>query len=114
MVQNRPIRRRLGLALATSGAFALLVAACSPGVADSDAACDAAFAQAMAIDPASDTVDGFDGAIAGCSSLETWVAAARRFPDTTAGQDPVAFAATRCTASSDLAGSAVCIGLPAQ
>ncbi len=98
---------------AVGGALAILLSGCAAtGVADNGAACDAAFAEAMAIDPASDTDSAFDGAIASCSSLEAWVAAASRFPDTTAGQDPTAFALTRCGTSLELAGSPVCVGLP--
>ncbi len=114
MAAHRPTRRPLWHALISACLCSLVLTACSSGAADGDAACDAAFAAALAIEPSSDTVHPFDGAIERCSSLEAWVAAAKRFPDTTAGQDPVAFAATRCAASSDLAGSEVCVGLPGQ
>jgi hypothetical protein len=107
--------RLTSLLVAVAGAtLAISLSACASGVADRDAACDDAYAQAMAVDPASDTVTAVDGAIASCSSLEAWVAAARRFPDTSAGQDPVAYAVTRCTASAGLANSLVCVGLPGE
>jgi hypothetical protein len=105
-------RGALLLAAIAGAVLAIVLAACATSVADRDAACDNAYAEAMAVDPASDTVDVADGAIATCSSLEAWVAAARRFPDTTAGQDPVAFAASRCAAAPGIAGSPVCLGVP--
>lgn len=109
--------RKMSLPVAVlGGAFAVFLSAtllsgCTTQVASGEAECNQAFAQAIAIDPASDTVDG---AIASCSSLEAWVAAARRYPDTTAGQDPVAYAATRCAATPEIAGSPVCVALPGQ
>lgn len=87
------------------------VAACGARSTDPQAACDQAMAQAMAIDPHSDTVQAVDGAIAGCSSLESWVAAAKRYPDAFGGQDPVTVARDRCSRSSALAGAAVCASL---
>jgi hypothetical protein len=65
----------------------------------------------MAIDPGSDTVSAVDGAIAGCASLEAWVAAAGRDPAAFGGQDPTALATARCSASADLANAAVCTDL---
>ena len=107
--------RRISLRLAViGGALAILLSGCRTGAADGGAACDDAFAEAIAVDPASDTASAFDGAIASCSSLEAWVAAASRYPDTTAGQDPVAFAVTRCTVVRGIAASRVCSGLPGE
>jgi hypothetical protein len=100
--------------LAVAIAASLVVSACSAAAADPAASCDAAVAQAVAIDPGSDTIDAFDGAIAGCPSLEAWVSAAKQYPDTSVGQDPVSYAATRCRASGGLAGSAVCARLAGQ
>jgi hypothetical protein len=111
IAMTRPVFLRATIVV---GLLAILVSACAPDVADLDAACDDAYAQAMAIDPASDTVDAVDGAIASCSSLGAWVAAANRYPDTTAGQDPVAYAATRCSASPEIAATPVCVGLPSE
>jgi hypothetical protein len=96
------------------GALAILLSGCASDVAVRGTACDEAFAEAMAIDPASNSASALDSAIASCSSLEAWVVAASRYPDTTAGQDPVAYAVTRCTASPGIAGSEVCVGLPGQ
>ncbi|MEA2623740.1 MAG: hypothetical protein QOH61_2650 [Chloroflexota bacterium] len=98
---------------------ALLLSGCANQVAggavgEGEAACNQAFAQAIAVDPASDTVGGLDGTIASCSSLEAWVAAAQRYPDTTAGQDPVAYAGTRCAATPGIASSPVCVAVPVQ
>ena len=106
--------RRTPPAAVAAVMLAILFAGCATGEANDGAGCDDALAQATAIDPASDTVSALDGAIASCPSLETWVAAASRYPDTTAGQDPVAYALTRCTASRDLADTPVCLGLPGQ
>jgi hypothetical protein len=86
-------------------------AASAGAQADPQAACDQAFAQAMAIDPRSDTVHAVDGAIAGCGSLETWVNAAQRYPDLFGGQDPQTLASERCGASGALADSTVCAQL---
>ena len=107
--------RRIPLRLAVvGGALAMLLSGCATQAADRGAGCDDAFAVAMAVDPASDTGSALDGAIASCPSLEAWAAAASRYPDTTAGQDPVAFAVTRCTVSRGIAGSRVCQGLPGE
>jgi ABC-type uncharacterized transport system substrate-binding protein len=77
--------------------------------ADADqATCDQAFAQAIALDPDSDTVSTIDGAIASCQSLEAWVQAADQQPDVLGGQDPATLASERCAASHDLAGTPVC------
>lgn len=100
------------LMLAVVGSF---VTACGSATADQQSAdgqsaCDQAVAQAIAIDPGSDTVGGVDGAIAGCPSLEAWVAAAQRFPDAIDGQDPTALANERC-GSVQLANTPVCIDL---
>jgi hypothetical protein len=78
--------------------------------ADEQSACDQAFAQAIAIDPAADTVGALDGSIAQCASLEVWVAAAARFPDTFDSQDPTAVADARC-ASEQLENTPVCMDL---
>jgi F0F1-type ATP synthase membrane subunit c/vacuolar-type H+-ATPase subunit K len=96
------------------GALAILLTGCASDSGVGESACDQAFAQAMAVDPASDTASSFDGAIASCPSLEAWVAAASRYPDTTAGQDPVAYAVTRCTSTPGIADSLVCVGLPGE
>ncbi|MEA2577108.1 MAG: hypothetical protein QOD78_696 [Chloroflexota bacterium] len=72
--------------------------------------CDQAVAQAMAIDPGSDTVAGVGGAIAGCPSLEAWVAAAERYPDAFDGQDPTTLANELC-GSEELANTPFCIDL---
>jgi hypothetical protein len=89
----------------------VLVTACGSATADRQSACDQAFAQAMAIDPGSDTVNAVDGAIAGCQSLEAWVVAAKRFPDAFGGQDPATVASQRCAANAQLANAAVCTDL---
>ena len=52
------------------GVFGGVLMGCASVTADRGAACDQAVAQAMAIDPGSDTVSAVDGAIAGCASLE--------------------------------------------
>jgi len=96
------------LLLALLGSF---VTACGSATADRQTACDQAFAQAMAIDPVADTVTSVDGAIAGCQSLEAWVAAAERYPDAFGGQDPVVVASERCDTSAELANTAVCTEL---
>lgn len=93
------------------GVLVILVAGCGTGSSDAQAACDQAFAQAMAIDPHSDTVRAVDGAIAGCASLESWVAAAKKYPDALGGQDPVTVARDRCSKSGVLASAAVCTSL---
>ncbi|HET9756076.1 MAG TPA: hypothetical protein VFP66_06215 [Candidatus Limnocylindrales bacterium] len=98
---------------------ASLISACGTGSAgvgsaDTGSTCDEAFAQAMAIDPGSDTVQQVDGTFAGCSSLESWVAAAQRFPDAFGGQDPGTIAAERCAASPALASTPVCMELSAS
>lgn len=93
------------------GVLVILLAGCGTGSSDPQSACDRAIAQAMAIDPHSDTVHAVDGAIAGCSSLESWVAAAKRYPDARGGQDAVAVARDRCSKSAVLAGAAVCRSL---
>lgn len=94
-----------------AGVLVILIAGCGTGSSDPQAACDRAFAQAMAIDPHSDTVRAVDGTIAGCPSLESWVAAAKRYPDALGGQDPITVARGRCASSGALAGGAVCAGL---
>jgi hypothetical protein len=88
-----------------------LVSACGTGYTDPQSACDAAVAQAVAIDPNSDTVEPVDGAIAGCRSLEAWVAAAEQYPDAFGGKDPAELARERCAASAQLAAAPVCAGL---
>ncbi len=88
----------------------IVASACTTATADRQTACDRAVAQAMGIDPASDTVDDVDSAIATCPSLETWVAAAQRYPDTVDGQDPTAIANERC-GSLQLANTPVCVEL---
>jgi hypothetical protein len=113
------IGRTITTTLVVLAALAILVSACGTGSADVGSAhvgsaCDEAFAQAMAIEPGSDTVQSFDGAIAGCSSLESWVSAAQRFPDAFGGQDPQAVAQERCAASPDLADTPVCAELNAS
>jgi hypothetical protein len=112
-LEHRLMPRPTSLLVAIVGAaLTILLSACATGVADRDAACDTAYAQALAVDPGSDTVSAVDGAIASCSSLAAWVAAASRYPDTTAGQDPASYAATRCATSPGLAASVVCTSLP--
>jgi hypothetical protein len=93
------------------GILASVITACGSATADSQSACDQAIAQAVAIDPASDTVSSVDGSIAGCPSLEAWVAAAERYPDAFGGQDAAAVADERCTTNAALANTAVCIDL---
>ena len=96
------------------GILGALVTACATATIDGttrtaeDSACDQAFAQAIAIDPDSDTVSDIDGAIASCPSVEAWVSAAEQNPDALGGQDPAALAAERCAASSEIAGTPVC------
>ena len=85
--------------------------ACGSGYPDPQSACDQAVAQAMAIDPGSDTVHAIDGAIAGCSSLEAWVAAARQYPDAFGSRRPVDVAGDRCAASNELTDASVCADL---
>jgi hypothetical protein len=106
--------RSITTTLLLLGVFVLLgglVIACGSAVTDEQAACDRAFAQAEGIDPASDTVSDIDGTIAGCQSLEAWVAAAQRHPAALAGQDPATVAAGRCATSAGLANAQVCIDL---
>lgn len=88
----------------------IVASACTTATADRQSACDRAFAQAMAIDPASDTVNNVDGAIATCPSVEAWVDAAQRYPDAIDGQDPTAIANERC-GSQQLATTPVCVEL---
>jgi len=71
-------------------------------------ACDQAYAQAMAIDPASVALDQ---ALVTCPSLEAWVAAAQRDPDTQGDMDPVAIARDRCEVSEVLTTAAICAEL---
>jgi hypothetical protein len=104
------MRTRLATVLLL-GLLASLITACGSATADSQSACDQAIAQAVAIDPASDTVSSVDGSIAGCPSLEAWVAAAERNPDAFGGQDPAAVASERCATNAELANTAVCIDL---
>jgi hypothetical protein len=98
----------------------ILLSGCTTDVADSatpadpGAGCDYAFAQAIAIAPDSDTVDPVDGAVASCPSLEAWVKAATRYPDSIAGQDPLAYARSSCAASAQLARTPVCLELAQQ
>ena len=92
-----------------------VVTACGSATGDSQSAagqsaCDQAVAQAMAIDPGSDTVAAVGGAIAGCPSLEAWVAAAERYPDAFDGQDPATLANELC-GSVELANTPFCIDL---
>jgi hypothetical protein len=106
--------RSIAPTLLLLGVLALLgslVTACGSAATDQQGACDRAFAQAEAIDPASDTVSDIDGTIAGCQSLEAWVAAAQRHPAALAGQDPATVAGQRCATSADLANAPVCIDL---
>ena len=102
------ILRTIATSVMALGLLAGLVAACASGQPDAASACDAALAQAMAIDPASDTVQVADGGIAQCPSLEAWVAAAQRYPDAFGGQDPASLARERCGASAELATTPVC------
>lgn len=113
------IRTTVATTVMVPAAITSLVSACgtgSTGVGSAGAGltCDEAFAQAMAIDPGSDTVQQVDGTFAGCSSLESWVAAAQRFPDAFGGQDPATIAAERCAASPELASTPVCMELRAS
>jgi hypothetical protein len=71
------ILRTIATSVIALGLLTCLVAACASGQPDAASACVSASAQAMAIDPASDTVQVADGGIAGCPSLEAWVAAAQ-------------------------------------
>ena len=103
--------RKVARSALVVGVLGILASGCGTGSPDPQSACDRAIAQAMAIDPHSDTVRAVDGAIAGCSSLESWVAAAKRYPDAFGGQDPVTVARDRCSTSSALAGAAVCTSL---
>jgi hypothetical protein len=96
------------LLLAALGSF---VTACGNATADQQSRCDQAFAQAMAIDPGSDTVSDVDGSITGCQSLEGWVAAAKQYPDAFGGRDPAAVASERCAASPELQNTPVCVAL---
>jgi hypothetical protein len=93
------------------GLLGSVATGCGSATADRQAACDQAFAQAIAIDPGSDSVDAVDGAIAGCPSLEAWVAAAKRYPDAFGGQDPATLAGERCGTSPALANVPVCTDL---
>jgi hypothetical protein len=88
--------------------------ACAGAAADQQSACDAAFAQAFAIEPGVDTVSSVDGAIAGCQSLEAWVSAAERFPDAFGGEDPADLARQRCAANPVLANTPICADLEAS
>jgi ADP-ribosylglycohydrolase len=93
------------------GVLGSFVTACGSATADLQSKCDQAVAQAIAIDPGSDTVSAVDGAIAGCQSLEAWVAAAEQYPDGFGGQDPASLANERCAASAELASAPVCTDL---
>jgi hypothetical protein len=93
------------------GVLGGVLTGCAGATADQQSTCDQAVAQAMAIDPGSDTVSAIDGAIAGCQSLEAWVAAAGRYPGAFGGQDPAALAGERCDSSAALANAAVCADL---
>ena len=114
MAHRGAAHRVLSEAVLVGGVVAALVAGCATGLTDHAASCDAAFAQAMTLGPTSNPVHAIDGAIATCPSLTAWVAAARQFPQTAAGQDPVGYAIRRCAASSELAGARVCEGLPSN
>jgi hypothetical protein len=103
--------RTVTTTLLVLGILGSFVTACGSASADPQAACDQAFAQAMAIDPGSATVDAADGAIAGCQSLEGWVAAAERYPDAFGGRDPLAVASERCDTTAELQNTAVCVAL---
>ena len=102
---------RTALLLCILSAF---VIACDSATIDGSAttaegsACDQAFAQAVALDPDSDTVSALDGVIATCQSLEAWVHAAGQHPDAFGGQDPADLASARCAASAQLVGTPVC------
>ena len=104
--------RAVATSLIVVGVLGTLVSACGTGYADPQSACDQAVAQAMAIDPGSDTVQAVDGAIAGCSSLGAWVAAAQYYPDAFGGRNPVDVARDRCATSSALTNASVCADLP--
>jgi hypothetical protein len=93
------------------GILGSFVTACGSATADQQSKCDQAFAQAMAMDPGSDTVSPVDGSFAGCQSLESWVAAAKQYPDAFGGRDPAAVASERCATSPELQNTAVCIAL---
>jgi hypothetical protein len=88
--------------------------ACGGATADQQSACDAAFAQALAIEPGVDTVSSVDGAIAGCRSLEAWVSAAQQYPDAFGGEDPADLARQRCAANPVLANTPLCAELEAS
>jgi hypothetical protein len=88
--------------------------ACGGATPDQQSACDAAFAQAFAIEPGVDTVSSVDGAISGCQSLEAWVSAAEQFPDAFGGEDPADLARQRCAANPALADTPVCAELLAS
>jgi hypothetical protein len=103
--------RTLTTTLLLLGLLGSIVTACGSASADPQSACDQAFAQAMAIDPGSATVNPVDGSIAGCQSLQAWVTAAERYPDAFGGQDPAAVASERCDTSAQLQNTAVCIAL---
>jgi hypothetical protein len=103
--------RTLAATVLLLGIFASFVTACGTAPADPQSACDQAIAQAIAIDPASDTVSAVDGAIAGCPSLEAWETAAQRYPDAFGGLDPAAVASGRCATSAELADTPVCTDL---
>jgi hypothetical protein len=116
LVWTRPSDRRedmrtVATTLLLLGLLGSLVTGCGSAAADPQSACDQAFAQAMAIQPGSDTVSSVDGAIAGCQSLEAWVAAAERYPDAFGAPDPAALARQRCAANPELANAPVCADL---
>lgn len=100
--------RTLATTMLALGLLGSVVTACGSATADQQSACDAAFAQALAIEPGSDTVSTADGAIAGCQSLEAWVSAAAKFPDAFGGEDPADLARQRCAANPALANTPVC------
>jgi hypothetical protein len=104
------MRTRIRIVL-VMGMLGSVLAGCASATAGGQSACDQAVAQAMAIDPGSDTVSAVDGAIAGCQSLEAWVSAAGRYPDAFGGQDPTTLATTRCDTSAQLANAPVCTDL---
>lgn len=100
--------RRAAWSILVVALIGTLISACGTGYSDPQSACDQALARAMAIDPGSDTVQAVDGAIAGCSSLKAWVAAAQRYPDAFGGRNPVDVARDRCAASTEPTDASVC------
>ena len=62
-------------ALATA-ALAIALGGGASSAPDPAGDCDTALANAMAVDPGSDTVMAFDSAMASCTALRAWLAAA--------------------------------------